>query len=155
MADHSSSVSGLIALTNISAERVRIGQRLRLAGARTIDEHRRVIGGRHSSETAQLVAAALSGPGRTGTAVREAAAGRAAALAGVRENRASDVPSELVSFVDKIARHAYTVTDSDLETLRNAGYSDDQLFEVVIAVAIGAALGRLDIGLNALREVRS
>jgi alkylhydroperoxidase family enzyme len=114
-----------------------------------------MTGGRYSSEVGKLVAASLSGPGRTGTALREAAAGRAAALAGVMENRPPEVPIELVSLVDKVARHAYKVTDSDLDALKSAGYSDDQLFEIVTAVAIGAALGRLDIGLNALNGIQA
>jgi alkylhydroperoxidase family enzyme len=120
-----------------------------------MEEHRRVTGGRHSSEIEKLMAAALSGPGRTGSDLRRAVAGCAATFAGGAADRASDVPKELASLVDKAARHAYQVTDSDLEALKDAGYSDDQLFEIVIAVAIGAALGRLDVGLNALHGVRS
>jgi alkylhydroperoxidase family enzyme len=47
-------------------------------------------------------------------------------------------PPDLAGLVQKIRRHAYRVTDADVDALR-AHYSDDQLFEIIIAAAVGAA----------------
>jgi alkylhydroperoxidase family enzyme len=60
-------------------------------------------------------------------------------------------PPELKVLVEKIHRHAYTVTDRDIDDLRSR-YSEDQLFEVIVAAAFGAADARLNAGLRALEE---
>jgi alkylhydroperoxidase family enzyme len=53
--------------------------------------------------------------------------------------------------VDKVAQHAYKVTDEDVAALQAAGNSDDAVFEVTVAAALGAALARLERGMAALR----
>jgi alkylhydroperoxidase family enzyme len=58
-------------------------------------------------------------------------------------------PSELAVLVQKIRERAYTVTDSDVDRLRDR-YSEDQLFEVIVAAAVGAAGERLDAALDAV-----
>jgi alkylhydroperoxidase family enzyme len=83
-------------------------------------------------------AAVLRGPGTTTADLRQALAG-------------GDAPDELRALADKIRRHAYRVTDEDLDALRPR-YSEDQLFEVVIATVLGAATDRLRAGLRALEE---
>ena len=60
-------------------------------------------------------------------------------------------PPELLSLVEKIRRHAYKVTDADLDALR-ARYTEDQLFEIVVAAAFGAAQARVAAGRRALDE---
>jgi hypothetical protein len=60
-------------------------------------------------------------------------------------------PRELETLVGKIRRHAYQVTDGDLDALRGR-YTEDQLFELVVAAAFGAAEERLAAGLRALEE---
>jgi alkylhydroperoxidase family enzyme len=61
-----------------------------------------------------------------------------------------DVPEELRPYADKVARHAYRVTERDLDALRDAGYNDDAIFELTVSVALGAGLRRRDVGLAAL-----
>ena len=61
-----------------------------------------------------------------------------------------DVPAELRPYADKVARHAYRVTDGDLEALRDAGYDDDAIFEITVAVALGVGLHRRDTGVKAI-----
>ena len=39
---------------------------------------------------------------------------------------------------------AYTVTDADVEVLKGAGLSEDEIFEQTVAAAIGQGLRRLD-----------
>ncbi len=82
--------------------------------------------------------AVLRGPGTTSAALRQAVA-------------KGEPPEELCALVEKIRRHAYKVTDEDLAALRGQ-YSEDQLFELVVAAAFGAADERLRAGLRALEE---
>ena len=60
-------------------------------------------------------------------------------------------PPELTALVEKIHRHAYTVTDRDIDDLRSR-YSDEQLFEIIVAASFGAAETRLNAGLRALDD---
>jgi alkylhydroperoxidase family enzyme len=76
------------------------------------------------------------GPGSTDVALRHAiASGRP--------------PAELAVLVQKIREHAYRVTDADVDVLR-ARYSEDQLFEVIVAATLGAAEDRLQAALAAV-----
>jgi hypothetical protein len=61
-----------------------------------------------------------------------------------------EIPDELKPYAEKVARHAYRITDRDIEALREAGYDDDAIFEVTVAVALGAGLYRRDVGLKAV-----
>jgi alkylhydroperoxidase family enzyme len=61
-----------------------------------------------------------------------------------------DMLEALREFVDKIAERPWTINDDDFARLRAAGYSDDQLYEVTLACALGAGLQRFDAGLRAL-----
>jgi alkylhydroperoxidase family enzyme len=62
------------------------------------------------------------------------------------------VPEVLCDFVEKIAARPWTVSDEDFARLRDAGFSDDQLYELTLACALGAGLQRFDAGLRALEE---
>lgn len=79
-----------------------------------------------------LRAAVVGGPGVTDPALRRAAFS------------AGEVPAVAVAYVDKVRHHAYKVTDPDVDALRSAGWSDDAIFEVSVATALGAALSRRD-----------
>ena len=106
---------------------------------------------RYQEYVERLRAGVLASRGVTEPAVREAVASRAAALGGSRTPAAGAVPAAIAPFVDKVAGRAYTVTDDDILALRQAGYSEDAIFEITASAAIGAALGRLQRGLAALR----
>lgn len=82
--------------------------------------------------------AALQGPGALPATMR-------AALA------RGEAPDALRELLEKVRDHAYDVTDHDLDALR-AHYSDDQLFEAVVAMVLGAAEVRLRAGLRALEQ---
>jgi hypothetical protein len=81
----------------------------------------------------------LAGPGRTDAGLRRR----------VAEGR--DVPEELRPLLEKIEHHAYRVTDADVAALQ-VRYSDDELFEIIVAASLGSALARLRAGLRALEE---
>lgn len=54
--------------------------------------------------------------------------------------------------MQNLRRHAYRVQDHDIERVCDAGFSEDQIFEVTIAAALGAGDARLRLGLSALNE---
>ena len=64
------------------------------------------------------------------------------------------IPPELASYIDKVARHAYKVTDAELASLQTR-HSQDMLFEMTVAATVGAALHRLERGMAALRGEES
>ena len=61
-----------------------------------------------------------------------------------------EAPAGLASYLEKVRRHAYRVTDGDVEALKRAGYSEDVIFEQTVSVAVAAGLERLRAGLGAL-----
>ena len=60
-------------------------------------------------------------------------------------------PADLAPLVERIRRQAHTVTDRDIDDLRTR-YTEDQLFEIILCAAFGAASARLSAGLRALEE---
>ena len=54
------------------------------------------------------------------------------------------------TLVDKVAKHAYRVTDKDIAAARDSGLSEDQVFEIVVCAAIGAATRQYETGFAAL-----
>ena len=60
-------------------------------------------------------------------------------------------PPELMSLVQKIRSRAYTVTDEDLDRLRSR-YSEDALFEIIVAAAFGVAQEQLAAARRALED---
>ena len=60
-------------------------------------------------------------------------------------------PPELAPYLEKVRLHAYKVTDRDVDELKRAGFSEDDIFEHTISVATAAGLERLDAGLATLR----
>jgi hypothetical protein len=58
----------------------------------------------------------------------------------------------LSGYVEKLRQHAYRVQHHDIERALDAGYSEDQVFEVTIAAALGAGDVRLRAGLSALNQ---
>jgi alkylhydroperoxidase family enzyme len=98
---------------------------------------------RHREAVERVAEAILETPGEADLELREAVAAYAA-------GRSADIPDDLRPYVDKVAQHAYKVTDADVDALRAAGYTEDAIFELTLAAALGAAQARLDAGLTAL-----
>ena len=59
-------------------------------------------------------------------------------------------PADFAPYLDKVRRSAYKVTDADIQELRDAGYSEDVIFEQTVSVAVAAGLTRLEAGLAVL-----
>jgi alkylhydroperoxidase family enzyme len=53
-------------------------------------------------------------------------------------------PSGMATYLEKVRERAYAVVDRDIEELKEAGFSEDAIFEQTVAVAITEGLRRLD-----------
>lgn len=60
------------------------------------------------------------------------------------------MPEDLKTLVEKIADRPWSVGDEDFRRLREAGYSEDHIYELVLAAATGAGVRRLEAGLHAI-----
>lgn len=61
--------------------------------------------------------------------------------------------SPLNMLIDKVAQHAYRVTDEDIDAAKASGLSEDQIFEIVVCAAIGQATRQYDAARAALAAV--
>jgi alkylhydroperoxidase family enzyme len=89
-----------------------------------------------------VIARILEGDGRAPQAQRRAAFDN------------TGLADPLRTLVDKVARHAHRVTDADIDAARSAGFTEDQIFEVVVCAAIGQANRQYDSA-NAALEAAS
>jgi hypothetical protein len=95
----------------------------------------------HKRATYQaLVDRVLNGEGRTSPQQRAQAFSNA------------DVPPPLQALIGKVASNPTQVTDADFAAAKAAGFSEDQLFELVIAAAVGESARQYEAGLAALAE---
>jgi alkylhydroperoxidase family enzyme len=62
------------------------------------------------------------------------------------------LPAPLDDYLKKVRDDSHQVTDDDFARLRAAGFSEDEIFELTIAAAVGAAERGLQAGLAVLRE---
>jgi len=62
-----------------------------------------------------------------------------------------EAPPDLRAYLDKVRRQSSTITDEDVKALKEAGHSEDEIFEHTVSAAIAAGLERLDAGLRTLR----
>jgi hypothetical protein len=95
---------------------------------------------RYSQLVSELRETVFEGPGRADPALRRSA--------GTGEGLAEP----WLSYTAKIRNEAWSVTDSDIANLKAAGHSEDEIFEMTVAAAVGASLRTLDAGLRALRD---
>jgi alkylhydroperoxidase family enzyme len=91
-----------------------------------------------SRERKDLVARILDGPGEASHALRRAAFDN------------SGLADALRTLIDKVAKHAFKVTDRDIAAARESGLSEDQIFELVVCAAIGQATRQYNAALKAL-----
>lgn len=67
-------------------------------------------------------------------------------LAELREIVRATPPAPLVmsAYLAKVHQHAYRITDADVDELKDAGVTEDEIFEQTVAAAISEGLRRLD-----------
>ncbi len=105
---------------------------------------------KHQEFLSQLDSAVFNSKGVTEQRLRTAV--KSAVFPAVSQPHGDDttIPPALRPYLDKVGRHAYKVTDRDIEALKAQGYSEEAIFELTVSAAVGAGLGRLKRGLNAL-----
>jgi len=59
-------------------------------------------------------------------------------------------PAAMEPYLEKVRRGAYRVTDGDVDELRAAGFSEDEIFEQTVSAAVSEGLVRLDAALRTL-----
>jgi alkylhydroperoxidase family enzyme len=64
--------------------------------------------------------------------------------------RTPDPSPVMASYLAAVRERAYTITDADVDALKAAGCSEDEIFEQTVAAAIGQGLRRLDAALEVL-----
>jgi alkylhydroperoxidase family enzyme len=84
----------------------------------------------------QVVERALHGPGKSSGDARRAA----------YDNR------DAGPLVAKVAANAWKVTDEDIAAAKQAGLSEDEIFELVVCAALGQSTRQLDAARAALAE---
>ncbi|HEY2310457.1 MAG TPA: hypothetical protein VGH46_04995 [Gaiellaceae bacterium] len=58
--------------------------------------------------------------------------------------QSAPAPAEMAPYLAKVSDRAYAVVDRDIAELKEAGFSEDEIFEQTVAVAIAEGLRRLD-----------
>ena len=96
--------------------------------------------GRHAEAVAALKRAVLQSPGVTEPAARLAAFG------------GEDLPAPFGDYAAKVQEASERITDRDVQALLQGGCTQDAVFELTVAAALGAAMRRLEAGLRPLRE---
>jgi alkylhydroperoxidase family enzyme len=100
---------------------------------------------------AALDRAILASAASTGVDTRTAVADYGRALTR-HASTANPFTGALAVWVENVIRHAYKTLPAEVAALRSEGLSEDEIFEVTVAAAYGAARGRYDQALRALDE---
>ena len=79
-------------------------------------------------------------------------AGRASAEQRARAFGNAGLSPPLDGLIGKVATRPTQVTDADFAAARAAGFSEDELFELVICAAVGQSARLYDAGLAALAD---
>ena len=101
----------------------------------------------------KAVDALLTSPAVCTEMLRQGVEAYAARLWGSSRD-APEIPTDLVDYVRKVALCAYQTTDEDIQQLKEAGYSEDIIFEITLCASMGAGLARLEHGLTILKGSR-
>src|SRR5699024_12330778 len=107
---------------------------------RNVRHIRHLESGHYEVPVADLRHAVFASPGATGRRVRAAA------------ESGDPLPEPWRDYAEKVSTRAHLVGGTDIAALRDAGCSEDEIFEVTVAAALGAALRSRDAGLECLRE---
>ncbi len=78
--------------------------------------------------------------------------GRASAEQRARAFGNDGLAPPLDALIDKVANRPAQVTDADFAAAKASGFSEDQLFELVICAAVGQSSRLYEAGLAALAE---
>ena len=63
---------------------------------------------------------------------------------------AAPARAELARYLAQVRQCAYTITDADVDALKDAGIPEEEIFEQTVATAVGEGLRRLDAAHEAI-----
>jgi len=63
-----------------------------------------------------------------------------------------ELPEPLRTLIDKVVKRASDITDEDVAAVRDAGISEDRIFELVVCAAVGQASRQYENALAALDD---
>jgi hypothetical protein len=121
----------------LSLEVVKAGRELQMVPA--MQEAKQAYQ-RHADELAALLRAVLESPGAADTRLRQAA------------YRGDSLQPALGEYVVRLRDESHRISDDDIQGLLKAGFSQDAVFELTVAAALGAAGQSLEAGLRAIQE---
>ena len=107
--------------------------------------------GPHTEKIQMLLDRVLNSRGDSDPELRRAVEHQAATHAGRLPEGGPRLPQVLGNYIDKVALKAFKVTDGDIRALRDAGYSEDAIFELTLCAALGAGIARLDRAMAAMK----
>lgn len=81
--------------------------------------------------------------------------GRASPEDRLRAFNGADPPEHFERLLAIVATGAGHVTDDDIDRAKRAGATEDQIFELVVCAAVGAATRRYEAGLSALARTQA
>ena len=110
------------------------------ATAAPVGRHTDPVTTRYAELVAALRAAVFDGAAAVTPAIRRAA------------GTGGSLPDPWAAYVAKVRDSSFRITDDDVDALKAAGCSEEEIFETTVAAATGAALHRLDIGLRAMDQ---
>jgi hypothetical protein len=64
--------------------------------------------------------------------------------------RGAELPEPWLTYPSTVRDASYRITDADVERLGAAGCTEDEIFEITVAAAVGAAMEGFDAGRRAL-----
>ncbi|MEX1127115.1 MAG: hypothetical protein WEB50_00975 [Vicinamibacterales bacterium] len=103
-------------------------------------------------DVTHLVRRVLTSPSaHSSSEVRRAIYDHVAALTR-NEPPSAAVPPTAEPYLRKVALNAYKVLDREVDAMRSAGSTTDDIFEMTVAAALGAGVTRMEIALAALEE---
>jgi alkylhydroperoxidase family enzyme len=98
--------------------------------------------GAHGDRGAEVLRSSVfESPGHTSPATRTAA------------GNGDPLPEPLASYAAKVRDNSHEINDDDIARLHTHGYSEDEIFEVTVAAAVGASLRSLHAGRVCLSRV--
>jgi len=71
----------------------------------------------------------------------------------VHTNASEEIaPKEADSYIEKVARHAYKVIDSDIAALTASGMTEEEAFELTVVAAVSAGAARVELATHLLKQ---
>jgi hypothetical protein len=64
----------------------------------------------------------------------------------------ANLSQPLVSLIDKVANSSFKITDKDIASAKESGFTEDQIFELIISAAVGQSERQYESAIAALNK---